>query len=183
MRELSKIGSDEELWRRWLTCRWVQSFESGTCSSEDFAAGLVADWELQISAEAFLDEFRNWTADPFPGAEDVVRQVRTLVPTGCLSNTNPLQWEGFYSRWPLLDELDFRFLSFELGLVKPDPEVFEMVAAQLPVPREQVLFLDDNLLNVDAANVAGFRAVHTRGLDEARHALAAAGVWPSDRGG
>lgn len=29
MRRLSGIVDDEELWRRWLTCRWVRRFEGG----------------------------------------------------------------------------------------------------------------------------------------------------------
>ena len=31
MRALSGIESDEELWTRWLACRWVQRFEAGGC--------------------------------------------------------------------------------------------------------------------------------------------------------
>jgi HAD superfamily hydrolase (TIGR01509 family) len=170
MRTLSGIESDEELWHRWLTCPWVHSFESGTCTPQDFAAGVVADWELSISADQFLTEFRSWTADPLPGADEIVRHVQRVVPTGCLSNTNALQWDVF-SKWPVLDEFDFRLLSFELGVAKPDPAIFEIVAERLPSPRGKVLFLDDNVLNTDAAMAAGFQAVHVRGVDEARRAL------------
>ena len=37
MRELTGIESDDELWRRWLGCRWVRSYERGGCSADDFA--------------------------------------------------------------------------------------------------------------------------------------------------
>jgi FMN phosphatase YigB (HAD superfamily) len=40
MLELTGIKSEEELWRRWLTCRWVRRFESGGCSETEFAAGV-----------------------------------------------------------------------------------------------------------------------------------------------
>ena len=134
MREMSGIDSDEELWRRWLTCRWVRAFEQGACSPEAFATGLVEDWGLALTPAEFLAEFRSWTADPFPGADEIVRQVQRTLPTGCLSNTNSLQWDVF-SRWPVLDELDFRFLSFEMGMVKPDAEIFEAVAERNCPPR------------------------------------------------
>ena len=42
MKELAGIASDEEVWRRWLGCRWVRDFERGRCSPEDFAAGVDA---------------------------------------------------------------------------------------------------------------------------------------------
>jgi FMN phosphatase YigB (HAD superfamily) len=102
--------------------------------------------------------------------------VRRHLPVGCLSNTNPLHWEEQFSRWTTLDALDFRFLSFEMGAVKPDQELFEKVAGLLPAPRDHVLFLDDNLINVDAANQAGFVSLHVRGVAEARGALVDAGI-------
>ncbi|HEU5116591.1 MAG TPA: hypothetical protein VFT74_07935, partial [Isosphaeraceae bacterium] len=32
MIDLTGIDSAEEVWRRWLSCRWVRRFESGGCS-------------------------------------------------------------------------------------------------------------------------------------------------------
>ena len=98
------------------------------------------------------------------------------MPAGCLSNTNALHWDQQFSRWPILDQFDFRFLSFELGFVKPDRDLFDRVAQLLPVPAERVLFLDDNTLNVDGATAAGFSAMSVQGVDEALDALVRTGV-------
>ena len=49
LRTMSGIGSDEELWARWLGCPWVRRFEAGRCSPEEFAAGFVDDWGLGLS--------------------------------------------------------------------------------------------------------------------------------------
>ena len=111
-----------------------------------------------------------------PGADALLRSVQRIVPAGCLSNTNALHWEHHFARWPILDAFDFRFLSFELGIVKPDREVFDLVAHRLPAPPGRVMFLDDNSINVEGAAEAGFVALHVRGVDEAREALVAAGV-------
>lgn len=175
MRLLSRIDDDEELWRRWLSCSWVRRFERGHCSADDFAAGIVDDWQLGVAPAEFLERFSAWPEAPFPGAGELVESVRAASRVGCLSNTNAVHWERF-SQWPMLQGLDHTFLSFELGLVKPDPETFEHVAEQVAAPRDRVLFLDDNLVNVDAATAAGFAAAHVRGIDEASRALVAAGV-------
>jgi HAD superfamily hydrolase (TIGR01509 family) len=176
MKQLAGIESDDELWSRWLSCQWVRSFERGGCSAEHFAAGVVADWDLSIEPAAFLDEFRSWPGGPLPGADQLLARVQQMVPAGCLSNTNPLHWDEQFSRWPILDAFDYRFLSFELGCVKPDRDLFERVAQLLPAPPDRVLFLDDNALNVDGATEAGFAAVKVRGVEEAQQALVAAGV-------
>ncbi len=176
MRELSGIGTDEELWARWLSCRWVRRFEAGLCSPDEFAAGVVADWELELGPDAFLEEFGGWANDPYPGALELVAAVRDDVGVGCLSNTNAVQWHANYESTPITEAFSLRFLSFELGLVKPDREIFETVATRLPVPPGRVLFLDDNAANVTGAEASGFVARHVRGVDEARRVLDAEGI-------
>ena len=176
MRALSGIETDEALWSRWLSCRWVQRFEAGRCTPEEFAAGVVADWELTLEPAAFLEAFGGWPEAPFEGALELVEAVQAKVPAGFLSNMNSFQWAANYEGIPLTDAFAFRFLSFELGLVKPDAAVFEAVVARIPVPRHRVFFLDDNAVNVDAAAATGFAARHVRGVQAAREALVETGV-------
>jgi glucose-1-phosphatase len=176
MLEITGIKSEEELWRRWLTCPWVRRFESGGCSETEFAAGVVADWQLELSAAAFLKAFRDWPAGPLPGAAELVAQTRASVATGCFSNTNALHWHDHIAAWPLTGLLDHRFLSFELGLLKPDIAAFTQVAHLLDMPAERVLFLDDNAVNVAGAAAAGFQATRATGVDEARKRLIEAAV-------
>jgi len=176
MLELTGIESEEDLWRRWLSCRWVRRFESGGCSETEFAAGVVADWQLELTPAVFLEAFQAWPTGPLPGAAELVVQTRASVATGCFSNTNALHWHSHIATWPLAGLFDHRFLSFELGLLKPDTAAFTQVAELLQVPAERVLFLDDNAVNVAGAAAAGFQAVRATGVDEARQRLAEADV-------
>jgi putative hydrolase of the HAD superfamily len=180
MKSLATIDDDQELWRRWLTCRWVRTFERGDCSAEAFARGVVDDWVLPISPDEFLDSFRSWVGGPLDGAAALVDETRREVTVGCLSNTNQLHWRDHERRWDILSAFDFRFLSFQMGCVKPDRQIFERAAQELDHPRDRVLFLDDNAVNVESATTVGFRAIHAVGVDEARRSLAAAGVLPED---
>ena len=176
MRVLSGIDDDEELWQRWLTCEWVRRFERGHCSAEDFAAGVVGDWQLTVTPEAFIAEFGEWLVGPLPGAEQLVTETKAAVPVAVLSNTNQVHWNAGAGSWPLLDLFDHTFLSFELGMVKPDPEIFSHVVEALDAAADRVLFLDDNWLNVEQAREAGLRAERAVGVSAAREVLVAAGV-------
>lgn len=176
MRELAGIDTDEEVWRRWLACPWVRAFERGACGADEFAAGLVSEWGLSISPEQFLAGFRSWLAAPLPGAEELVRSVRDRMPVGCLSNTNQVHWDEAVVDWPLVDLFDHRFLSFQIGLLKPDADVFQHVAKAVALEPSRVLFLDDNLINVEGARHAGFAAAHVRGVHDARASLVEYGV-------
>ncbi|MGH2363435.1 MAG: HAD family hydrolase [Chloroflexota bacterium] len=175
MQRLSGIASEAEVWRRWLASPWVRQFERGRCDARDFAAGLVAEWGLNIRPEEFLEKFESWPQGLFDGASELVADVRAVVPVGCLSNTNALHWAA-WNAWGLGDMFDSRFLSFEVGYIKPDRQMFDHVSSALGLPPGHILFLDDNIINVSAAAEAGLVARKVRGVQEARGTLAALGV-------
>lgn len=176
MIELTGLGSGEEVWRRWLSCRWVRSFESGGCSETEFAQGVIEDWGLPVSGQEFLDSFGSWVSEPLAGAEDLVSQTAAFVPVGCFSNTNALHWENQLARSPMMGLFDHVFLSFQTGYVKPDQAAFDHVVSTLGVSPERIVFLDDNVVNVEGASHAGIRGIHTRGVEDARSHLVDAGV-------
>jgi putative hydrolase of the HAD superfamily len=171
LKELTGSESELDVAARWLMSPWVRRFESGNCTDLEFAAGVVEEWQLPYSATQFLEVFPAWLDDPFDGAEQMVRDTAARVEVGCLSNTNSLQWRGKISHWPLSQHFEHRFLSFELDAVKPDREIYERVLERLPVPPANVLFLDDNPLNIEGAVAAGLRAEQADGVAEARGVL------------
>ena len=65
-----------------------------------------------------------------------------------------------------------------MGCVKPDREIFDRTAQILNRPRDHVLFLDDNAINVEGARAAGFQAMRAVGVDDARRCLMAVGLLP-----
>lgn len=166
----------EEFWPRWLASPSVRSFERGLCTVDDFGAGLAEEFSLKLTPEEVIDRFRQFPRGLFPGAAEMVAEVGKRFPTGVLSNTNQLHWDTQREADRIKGLFDHCFLSYELGLVKPDAAIFERVAADLQRDPAEILFIDDNQINVDGARAAGFQASLTRGVAEARQALEAAGV-------
>jgi glucose-1-phosphatase len=136
-------------------------------------------WGLDVAPERFLEIFRDWPIGPYPGTPYLLAEVQQSVQIGCLSNTNSMHWDHQTSLWPVLDMFDFRFLSFKLGLAKPDEAIFHAVAERLPFRRDRILYFDDVAVNSDAAKSFGFRSEQVRGIDEVRTALREFGVLPS----
>jgi putative hydrolase of the HAD superfamily len=179
LQTMAGIADDEAVWQKWLTSPWVRRFEAGQCSADEFSGGVVSEWDLPVTPDQFLEIFRVWPVGPLPGSSELLADVQRQVPIGCLSNTNTLHWDHQFARWPILGMFDYRFLSFDLGLVKPDRSVFKAVADRLPVGTDRVLFLDDNALNSDAARSFGFLSERVRGVEEARQVLENVGVLRS----
>src|SRR5690349_10502182 len=88
LRQMSGIESDEELWRRWLTSEPVRRFESGLGTDEEFAAALVDEWRLPVSAEELLEMFPGWLVGAYDGARELVHETAQHVRVACFSNSN-----------------------------------------------------------------------------------------------
>jgi HAD superfamily hydrolase (TIGR01509 family) len=179
LQEIAASVGDEEDWHQCLASPWVRRFEKGECSATEFATRVVAEWGLDVVPERFLEIFRDWPVGPYRGTTDLLAEVKQSVKIGCLSNTNSMHWQHQTSLWPVLDMFDFRFLSFELGLAKPDEAIFRAVAERLPFSRDRILYFDDVAANSDAARSFGFSSEQVRGIDEVRVALHKFGVLPS----
>ncbi|HEB87974.1 MAG TPA: HAD family phosphatase [Deltaproteobacteria bacterium] len=178
LRFLASDARDDELWRRWLECPWVRRFERGECDAETFARGIVEAWSMPITPSAFLETFAAWPRGWLPGARELVESMLSDLRIGCLSNTNALHAERHWTRLGIPELFEERFLSHEMGVVKPDREIFDRVVETLGCPAEAVLFLDDNQINVEGARAAGLHAERVRGPSEARRALVDRGLLP-----
>jgi putative hydrolase of the HAD superfamily len=93
-----------------------------------------------------------------------------------LSNSNTLHWTRVVDELQLGPAFDHHFVSHLTGRIKPDVDAFEQVVTSLNCRPEQVLFLDDNTLNIDAARHFGMQAVRVQGIEETKSALTDRGV-------
>jgi len=164
-------------WSAWLSADSVRDFETGRIGPEEFAPRAVEELGLDIAPEAFLHDFRDWLAGPYDGARDLVLQVRAAgLRTASFSNSNAVHWPIMERHQDTATIFDANFPSHRLGLCKPDVEAFQAVVHGLGVPAHEVLFLDDNQVNVDGAREAGMLATRVDGVDGARSALHEAGL-------
>ena len=162
----------EEFWPRWLGSPAVRAYERGACDTVTFARDLAAELDLPLTTDELTERIRCFPRGLYPGAAELVREVSGAgLATGVLSNTNALHWDHQTDGEILRRLFDHELLSYRLGLVKPDRELFEAVIDILGLAPAEILFLDDNDLNVAGARAAGLEADHTRGVAEARAAL------------
>ena len=166
----------EESWRLWLSSPAVRAFETGRLEPREFAARLTTDLGLTVSPEDFLVEFAGWAVGPFAGAADLVRRIPSHIARATLSNTSHLHWQRFEAETDLYRLFDHHFPSHLTGKIKPDVEAFEHVASALRREPESILFLDDQPINVHAAQKAGLRAACVQGPREAERMLQELGI-------
>lgn len=166
----------DEVWHTWLHSPAVRAYESGQIDTQTFARRIVEELHLKVTPEHFAARFETWPGTLFEGAHDLVADLRKRLPVGCLSNTNDLHWQGPMHTFGLHDAFDHYFLSYRMGKLKPDAEAFQHVVESLAVEPHEVLFLDDNQINVDGARAIGMDAHVVKGPDQARALLRGRGL-------
>ncbi len=165
-----------EVWRRWLHSPAVRAFETGRTDATTFAADLVEELELGVAPALFLESFAGWPTGLYPGVPELIARIPNNVTRALLSNSNALHWPRVEDEFGLGALFEHRFVSHLTGRIKPDRDAFEHVITSLGCDAASVFFLDDNLMNVEAAREAGMQGAVVRGVDEAEQALRLASI-------
>lgn len=127
----------------------------------DVVAGLIERHpEHAELLQAFADR---WIETVGPVIEESVTLLERLVAGGvpcyALSNWGRDTFEQAEHRFPFLGWFEGRIISGYEGVVKPEPEIFQLLCERFDLTPERTLFIDDSATNIDAARRLGF-AVH-----------------------
>ena len=139
----------------------LRGLETGDLADADFElrfAGLlgVGDHEGLI-ARMFAD------LQPDEQMIGAVRAARGAgIKTGLITNSWGM---GIYDRAPL-DLFDATVISGDVGLHKPQPEIYELACRRLEVEPAAALFVDDLRENCAGAEAVGMTAVLHRDAEE-----------------
>lgn len=165
-----RVGA-EEFTRFWSDSRWAGALHRGRCSLDEFAEGAVRELSLSCTPQRFLEAFRGWLHGPYPGAFDLLRELRRRYQVACLSNTNAFDVQRLDDELRLREHFDKCFFSNEIGLRKPDPQCYLHVTEQLGVRPFETAFFDDNQEFVAGASAVGMQAFQCVGFDRLRATL------------
>ena len=137
--------------------------EEGKVSADDFRAYVLAQSrpgcrpeDVDLAMKALLAGM----------PEDTVKTVKDLsarYPLYLLSNNNAISMAHIYTLFRengIEPETTFRdaFLSYQMRLMKPSRAIYDEAARRIGLPPEEILFIDDSLTNVRAAQEAGWQA-------------------------
>ncbi len=162
---------EAEFWRCWLHSDTVRRFETGQSSLFDFISDIKAELKLELSYEELVQRHRSFVQGVYPGVFKLLERLRSRYTLVSLSNNNPVHWPIMMSDYGFEPYFDYHFPSHITGFIKPDGDAFENVISQLELAPEQIIFLDDNIINVDAARQAGMQAFEVKGFAAAQALL------------
>jgi putative hydrolase of the HAD superfamily len=93
------------------------------------------------------------------------------VPLYGLSNMSAPIFALLKSRHEHWDRFRGIVVSGEVGLVKPDPEIFHHLTQRYGLLPAETVFIDDHLPNIESARRLGFRTIHFTNAEQCRREL------------
>jgi putative hydrolase of the HAD superfamily len=169
---ISRDRFEEVLWDH----AWIRRYERGEISTVDFHGYLRDTADLKMPLPDFC---RTWSSVFLPGvlvSEDLIVSLKQTYPLILVSNTNEAHIEFIRANYRILDYFDHQVLSYEVGSLKPDCEIFERAIRLSGFPAEALFFTDDREENILAARQLGMCAHQFSSEVQLVEALQAAGV-------
>lgn len=165
----SKDTSD--FWHTWLNSPVVHALDQGKIDVHSFANELINELKLNTNQEELIDTFRHWPRDFFDGALDLLAQLQPNYTLGIYSNITELHWPRYYQTLRQQNLIDHFFASYLMGMSKPYADGYIHVQQQMQIPAEQILFIDDNIINVEGARQQGYQAQVAKGIEQVHELL------------
>jgi epoxide hydrolase-like predicted phosphatase len=133
----------------------LRLLETGAIEESEFEARFAKRLGIEDATDLIDSMFRGMLP-----CEPMISAVRAAgahgIKTGLISNS----WSTSHYDRGLLEELfDVVVISAEVGLHKPQPEIYRLAAERLAEPPEQCVFVDDLRENCAGAEAVGMTAV------------------------
>ncbi len=124
--------------------------------------------ETEVAYPEFAQEIRDWhdnwikLASPvIPLSVHLMRALKVKgVPVFALTNFGVETFAEATAIYTFLNEFDHAYVSGHMGVIKPDPRIYEMVEAHCGIDPIHLLFTDDRVDNVAAARARGWQTHH-----------------------
>ena len=146
-------------------------YESGRLARQEFFNSV----SHAVGFHGSLEEFSGYFADIFSELPPMIALHAELrrrgLKTFIFSNTNDLAVEHVRRSFPFFANFDGYIFSYEVGGMKPQPEIYAAMEAMTGRRGADLIYIDDRLENIEAGAARGWRAILHETPEKTRAAL------------
>lgn len=174
-------GLSEEAFEKYY---WADrhAYDEGKMTGPEVWRKLVSDAGLQDKlGEAEIEELNRWDCRMWtvhnPAMLAWQQGLKTHgIKSAVLSNIGDSVHDSIVREFGWLADFDAQIWSYQLGVAKPDAEIYRHALRLLKVEPQEALFLDDLQVNVEAARAVGMQSLRYFTLAQLSKDLCAAGL-------
>lgn len=162
------IGNFDELYSQAQQSNLFDNYETGKISSQRFINRLLDFLPINTTPNQVVEAWNAMLLDIEPEKVKLLAELRKSYPVYLLSNTNDLHIDIAFRRWKktigqsIHESFDKIYLSHEIGLRKPNLDIFELVCRENNLDPSKTLFIDDTEQHINGAKSIGLQThLHT----------------------
>ena len=169
-----KLGANDfdELYSQAKQSELFDRLETGRISLNDFRNEVRRIFEATWSDTEIDSAWNAMLLDLPPTRIELLQELKKRYKIYLLSNTNQIHYDQ-YGRMlrerlglnDLSEVFDKAYYSHEVGMRKPDAEVFEFVLNANAAEANETLFIDDSIQHIEGAKRIGLETYHLREED------------------
>lgn len=135
-----------------------EQLDRGTLSVHDYwrrmGDRLGAVWSDARIQQIWIADFRGWLSVN-PDVFDILAELHAGGTRLFLLSNAGFDYASYFRFAPMARYFERMFVSAELDMVKPHPAIYEAVLAEVGIPGERMIFIDNKEENVTAAELLG----------------------------
>ena len=171
-----KLIADEGAMEHFLgtvcTQAWNERQDAGRTFSEAAALLRAQHPHHAELIDAYGARFDEMMKGPIEGSVIILETLhRHGVPLFALSNWSRETFPLAQRRFEFLKLFRGMVISGEVGVIKPDPRIFEHLMERFGIARGDAVYVDDNPRNAAAATALGLHGIHFTGPPQLRREL------------
>lgn len=163
-----KLGIEnfDEMYSQAEQSNLFNDIETGKISPQRFINGLLDYLPSNTSPNKVVEAWNAMILDVPQQNIKLLEKLSEKYKIFLLSNTNSLHIDLAYRNWnkvaqkPIEAYFEKIYLSHEVGMRKPDREIFELVCNEAKLNKETTLFIDDSEQHLVGAKSAGIKTIH-----------------------
>ena len=122
--------------------------------------------------QAYHDDWIHSVTGAINGTVNILKRLKQAgYPLYGLSNWSAETFPRARAKYDFFDLFDGIVLSGDVGLVKPDPQIYQIMLRKIGRPAQECLFIDDSLTNIQQAQTMGFITIHFQSPEQLENAL------------
>lgn len=148
----------------------VESFDCGRITPKEFYNLVVRNLKARIDYDTFYSIYN----DVFllnPPVLKIMERLKGNYMLVMLSNTDIMRYSFIKRKFPEIQIFDEYVLSYEVGFMKPHPQIYIQTLNRAGKSAEECVFIDDREENIEAAVKLGINVVHFKARTDLESAL------------
>jgi len=122
--------------------------------------------------QAYHDHWSDSIVGAIAGTVDILRQLKKAgYKLYGLSNWSAETFPRAREKYDFFDLFDDMVISGDVGHLKPDARIFQIMLDKIGTPAQECLFIDDSLANIQQAQKMGFPVIHFQSPEQLKASL------------